>query len=170
MLRVVTAASDEPISVDAVKAHLRVTHAVDDDLLAAQITSAREHVEQFSGVAMTAASYVWHPDAVGQCGWRPFLPLYPAVVSEVSYYDGEARVIAAEDDFRFDEDRGDLTLGTWAEVAVEFETAPGEIPVALLSAIKLRVQAEYEAGAEDAERLRAAANRIAWPWRRVVGV
>lgn len=169
MLRVVTPATAEPLTVEDVKAHLRVTHAADDALLAAQITAAREHVEAFTGLALVAASYAWHPEGVGRPGWRPRLPLLPADVTEVSYYDGAARVVALADDYRWDADRGALTLGTWSAATVQFTTAPDNVPQALLSAIKLRVQAEYEADPEDAERLRDAAERIAWPWRRGLG-
>ena len=170
MLRVVTPAGTEPVSVADVKAHLRVTHAADDGLLGAQITAAREWIEAFTGLALVEASYAWHPEAVGRCGWRPRLPLLPADVTEVSYYDGEARVVALADDYRWDADRGVLTLGTWSEATVEFTTEPDDIPKALLSAIKARVQAEYEADPDEAERLRDAAERMAWPWRRGLGV
>ena len=170
MLRVVTPATAEPVSVEDVKAHLRVTHAADDALLEAQITAAREHVEAFTGLALAEASYVWHPEGAGRCGWRPRLPRLPAEVTEVSYYDGEARVVALADDYRWDADRGALTLGAWREPSVAFTTAPDAVPQALLSAIKARVQAEYEADPQDAERYRAAADAMAWPWRRSLGV
>lgn len=170
MLRVVTPAVAEPVTVEDVKAHLRVTHAADDALIAAQITAAREHVEAFTGLALVAATYSWQPSAQGYAGWRPDLPLLPATVTEVSYYDGSVRVVADAADYRFDADRGQLTLGAWRAAIVSFTTAPVHVPEALKSAIKLRVQAEYEADPQDAERLRAAAGNIAWLWRRNLGV
>lgn len=170
MLRVVTPAVAEPVTVADVKAHLRVTHAADDALIAAQITSAREHVEAFTGLALVVATYSWQPSAQGYAGWRPALPLLPAAVTEVSYYDGSVRVVADPADYRFDADRGELTLGAWREASVTFTTAPVHVPEALKSAIKLRVQAEYEADPQDAERLRDAASNIAWLWRRNLGV
>ena len=170
MLRVVTPATTEPVTVDDVKAHLRVTHAADDALLTAQITAAREYIEAFTGLALAGVEYSWHPEARGYAGWRPALPLWPATVSEVSYYDGEGRLIASSDDYRFDADRGEVTLGGWMEPSVTFTVAPDHVPESLKSAIKLRVQAEYEADPEDAARLRDASERIAWPWRRGLGV
>lgn len=170
MLRVVTPATAEPVSVEDVKLHLRVTHSADDALLASQITAAREHVEAFTGLALVAATYSWQPEAVAYAGWRPALPLWPADVSEVSYFDGTARVVADASDYRWDNLRGEVTLGGWREASVVFETVPDYVPEALKSAIKLRVQAEYEADPEDAARLRDASERVAWPWRRGLGV
>ena len=174
MLRIVTPATTEPVSIEEVKAHLRVTHDEDDDLLAAQIKAAREHIEAFTGLALVAASYAWHPEGAGRCGWRPRLPLMPADVTEVSYYDGEARVIALADDYRWDADRGALTLGTWLEPSVAFTTVPDPVPEALKAAMKLIVADLYEntegtiTGTIVARH--PGLDMLMWPYRRNLGV
>lgn len=170
MLHVITPSVKEPVTVAEVKEHCRITHSADDGLLSAQITAAREAVEMQTGLALAAAEYVWTPEECGYPGWRPSLPLSPATVTEVSYYDGETRVVALADDYRFDDVRGRLSLGGWYEPNVTFTVEPGTVPEALKSAIKLRVQAEYEADPDQAQKLRDAAYQIAFHWRRTLGV
>lgn len=61
MLRVVTQATVEPVTLDEAKLHLRA----DDDsdtLIGALITAAREIVERQTGYALAAASYEWTPE------------------------------------------------------------------------------------------------------------
>ena len=170
MLRVVTPAVVEPVTVEDVKAHLRVTHDEDDALLGAQITSAREAIELETGVALVEAEYLWAPEHPPRCGYVASIPLGPATVGDVTYWDGEARVDADPDVYLLDDFRGRLTLGTYAQPRVAFTTAPDAIPESLKSAIKLRVMAEYEADAEEAEKLRDASLRIARLHRRNFGV
>lgn len=170
MLRLVTAATTEPVTLAEVKAHLRVTHDEDDTLLGAQITSAREVIEAETGVALVEAEYLWAPEARPRCGYVANVPLWPAALDGVTYWDGEARVDADPDVYLFDDFRGRLTLSTYAQPQVAFTTTPDAIPESLKSAIKLRVMAEYEADADEAEKLRDASLRIARLHRRNFGV
>lgn len=170
MLRLVTAATAEPVSLAEAKAHLRVTHDEDDALLGAQITSAREVIELETGVALVEAEYLWAPEHPPRCGYMASVPLWPAAVGDVTYWDGEARVDADPDVYLLDDFRGRLTLGTYARPQIAFTTAPDAIPESLKSAIKLRVMAEYEVDADEAEKLRDASLRIARLHRRNFGV
>ena len=169
MLRVVTAATDEPVSLAEAKAHLRVTHSADDALIERLITAAREWVEAETGVALAIADYVWSPERVGTIGWRPALPLWPVTLGDVTYWDGEQRVPIDPTEYLLEDSRGLLTLGTNPDPRVEFTTEPDPIPEALKTAILLRVQADYEASPEDAEKFRAAAAQMAFPFRRNLG-
>lgn len=170
MLRLVTPAAEEPVTLEEVKAHLRVTHDHDDALISAQIASARHTVELQTGVALAEAEYLWAPEGLGWPRWRPALPLWPAAVAEVTYYDGESRVVIDAPDYRYDTVRGELTLGEWFEPEVAMTTAPDPVPEDLKTAIKLRVQAEYEADPDEANKLREAAFRIAHLRRRTLGI
>lgn len=169
MLRTVTAATVEPVSVLEAKAHMRVTHSADDTLIGRLITSAREWVEAETGVALADAEYVWSSERVGYYGYRASMPLWPATLDTVTYWDGEARADIEPDDYLLEDARGVLTLGTHSDPRVTFTTAPDPIPEALKTAILLRVQADYEAPPEDAEKFRAAASHMAFPFRRNLG-
>ncbi|MBB4126224.1 hypothetical protein GGR77_001514 [Xanthomonas translucens] len=74
MLRLVTAAAEEPVTLADAKKHLVVLHDADDTLIAAFITAAREVVEQQTGYALATATYDWTPVGDG----RSPLPIEPA--------------------------------------------------------------------------------------------
>jgi hypothetical protein len=62
MLRVITPATVEPVTLAEAKAHVYVTHDADDALIQAFITAARETVERQTGYALAEASYAWTPE------------------------------------------------------------------------------------------------------------
>ena len=165
MLITVNPADVEPVTLEEAKHHLRVDHDADDALIQSLITAARETVERFTGRALAAASYRWASE-----GYAPYvLPLWPSSVSSVSYLSGSERVDAA--DYTFDADRALLSVRHGATgVNAEFETEPEHVPEALKAAIKLHVEAQYDAGPEDKPRLVEAANALAWPYRLNLGV
>ena len=61
----------EPVSLDEVKAHLRLTGSDDDDYLAAMIAAARIHVESATRRLLIEAGYDYHMDDYS--GDIPFL-------------------------------------------------------------------------------------------------
>ncbi|AJQ86092.1 head-tail connector protein [Xanthomonas oryzae pv. oryzicola] len=82
MLQLITAATEEPVTLVDAKQHLVVLHDADDGLIAAYITAGREVVEQQTGYALAAASYAWTPVGAG----RSPLPIEPA---QVTSQDGD---------------------------------------------------------------------------------
>lgn len=62
MLRLVSLAGQEPISVEQVKVRLRIDGGDFDDVLPAMITAAREIVERQTGYALASADYEWTPE------------------------------------------------------------------------------------------------------------
>lgn len=173
MLQLATAATVEPVTLAEAKAHLDLAHDQDDDKVAGMIAAAREVVELETGLALAEAEYVWAPAGRGRCNWRPSLPLWPAEVEGVTYYDGTERVAIDVADYRFDPVRGALTVGAHAEVEVSFTAKPGPIPSAIKSAILLLVSDLYEnrgASVAGAVNANPAAARLIWPYRRNIGV
>lgn len=73
MLRLITAATQEPVTVEQVKRLLHIDHDALDEDIRGVITAARELVERRTGFALAEASYEWTP--VG--GRVSPLPIWP---------------------------------------------------------------------------------------------
>lgn len=77
MLRIVTAATSEPVSLDEARRHVRADGHEFDQVLPGLISAAREMVEQQTGYALAVASYEWTP-VDEDCTTTP---LHPATVT-----------------------------------------------------------------------------------------
>lgn len=164
MLITVTSATVEPVTLEEAKAHLRVDHDADDGLISSLITAAREAVERYTGQALAAATYRWASESCG-----PYeLPLWPAEVTGVSFMRDKARVESEE--FEFDADRSIVSGEFGQAVRVEFNTSPSHVPELLKAAIKLRVEAAYDASPDEKQTLIQAADALAHPFRMNMGV
>jgi uncharacterized phiE125 gp8 family phage protein len=94
-LSLVTPPTIEPVSLAEAKAHLRVTEADDDALIAGYILAARHAAESYiRGALITqtwdySLDYCWPVVSVrGMCKYRTELPLHPIQsVTSVSYVD-----------------------------------------------------------------------------------
>ena len=135
----ITAPTAEPVSLEEAKAHLRVTDAVEDGLIAALIASARGHVEARTGRQLMEATHELVLDAfpVGPCELLP-APLLSVV--SVTYLDAE----------------GDPTVVSSADYRVEAYVGPtcrpGLLSLAYLESwptpqsIERNVRIRYKAG------------------------
>lgn len=77
MLRLITAATAEPVSVEQTKRLLHIDHDALDEAIPGVITAARELVERRTCFALAEASYEWTP--VG--GRESPLPIWPGETS-----------------------------------------------------------------------------------------
>lgn len=138
MLRTVTAAEAEPVSLAEAKQHLAVIHAADDVLIGALITAARETVERVTGYALVEAAYEWSPEG----GRREPLPIWPGVVT------------SAADDYPI------LFSATPGPV-------PAPLKAAILLLVG-DLYANREAGTEERLAENPTFDRLIWPFRRVL--
>lgn len=72
-LRVITAPTVEPVTLDEAKLHLRVDGDAEDTLITALIGAARDYCERFTGAALAAQELELTIDSTDQI----FLPLAP---------------------------------------------------------------------------------------------
>jgi hypothetical protein len=165
MLITVTPATVEPVTLAEAKADIRMTHSADDAMIARQITSARQTVEMWTGVALSDAVYQQTFGNVRDC---VTLPLLPATVASVTQIVDNVRV--ALTDFTDDMLIGGVYFARADSVVVEFQTVPGNVPAPLLTAILLLVRREYEAAPDEQHKLYEAALATAHPYRRNLGV
>lgn len=113
--RLIVAPTVEPVTVDDLKAHARITNDEEDVKLAGYITAAREHIEGLTGRALATqsreASLDWFPCfAVIRFGRAPLL-----TVESVKYLDGDGI---------------EQTLAPSAYV-VDVRSEPGELQLAI---------------------------------------
>lgn len=141
---------EEPVSLARAKAHLRVDHDADDDLIMECITAAREHVEGITQRSLARRTWEWTAGRFPH--GRVDLPFPPLVsVESVTYVDtaGVSRTMDPAS-YLVDVDRGDalrLAAGTYAwpdvrdggPVRVRYIAGyePVSIPRALVAAILL---------------------------------
>ena len=117
--RVLTVApATEPVTLDEVKAHLRLDTDEDDALLGVMATAARQLVEQITGRALITQTWLTTLDAWPERG-VDMLPLPLAAVSGISVYaaDGVTTEIDAASYY--------TTGGSLPRVIAPFGISPG---------------------------------------------
>jgi len=170
----------EPVSVEELKMHLRVTHAEDDAYIREAATAAREWCERYTGQQFIAATYTLKMDEF-PCG-PIYLPRPPlSSVTSVSYVDsdGDSQTLATS---KYDVDDSDgERVGSIAEAYNEYwpstrdevnsvtvvyvagyGTGPSDVPSGIRHAIKLIVTDMYynRCGCDVSAEKTAAANLI----------
>lgn len=175
MLVVVTAPTVEPVSLDEVKEHLRVTTFDQDNLIASYISAARESIELQTGKSLAAGTYRWVSESdIGYCNRLPLWPV--ATITEVSFLDvDDTRVILT--DYIADNDRSSISFSTLpggTALNVTFTTIATPIPPSLRAALFLLVTDLYEQGGAVITGVPVAINptidRLMQPHRANLGV
>ncbi|MBB3034050.1 head-tail connector protein [Alteriqipengyuania lutimaris] len=141
---------DAILSLDACKAHLRVSHDAEDDLIRALRDAAIEYVELYCGVKLgPVTGLTWRAQALPSFASASIdLAVRPVTaVTAMEWLGDEGSEVSADPGaFRFSE-AGELRPivgGQWpsdvgCDVVVTFDAgyAEGEAPPALLSAVRL---------------------------------
>lgn len=112
----------EPVSLVAMKTHLRVDHSDEDDLIDLLISAARQHVERETGRSLI--SQVWRVDLASFPPWPILLAHGPVIeVSGITYFDAAgASADLPDDDWLFDQ-TGDVPKVTLIPGAVSPSTS-----------------------------------------------
>lgn len=150
-LTVITPPAEAPVSLETVKAFLRVGHDGDDGLIADVLAAARERLEVTAGMAFIVqtiqVSWSEWPNAFARIGAR--LPRMPVrQLFAVRIKDADDHTIDVTDHFQLVGDR--LCLRPWQSLP---EVAPG-------GQIELEISVGFGAAADVPEDLREALLRL----------
>ena len=192
ILALITGPAEEPVSLSEAKAQVRVTHDLEDELIAGKARSARSWVESFTNRALVTQTWELRLPGFPPCGAAIELPRPPlASVTSVTYVDvagaaqtwapAKYQVLRPAGDHA---DRGRIVpaygetyptaRGDEESVVVRFVCgygAAGAVPQALKDAVLLKLGDLYTrresglAGAIFAET--RAAEQLLWPFRSV---
>ena len=169
-LYLVTAPTEQPVSLADAKAFMRVDTSDDDDVISAMLNTAIQNVDGRDGrLGRALISQTWDLKLPGFCGYEIGIPLPPLIeVASVTYYDGANALQTLSTDVYevagiggFAKGRVVLKYGQrWpvtyerAEaITIRFRAgyvdtdaspATGEVPAPILTAIKRQVATMYE--------------------------
>lgn len=176
MMLLIEPPEQECVSVEEAKAHLRVIHSSDDTLIGAQISAAREAVEQATGRALVAARYVFVQ--TGDVLDSNLLPLWPVQTIEAASYTDCTGVVTALDaaDYTLLSMEGRLLVqsASGTGLTVDFRTSSVSVPAALKASILLLVADMYEQTSANVigstVSISPTVDRLLYPYRRNLGV
>lgn len=187
-LDLIAAPTVEPLTVDEVKAHLRIDHCHEDMLLASLIASSRLHIEAALDLALISQSWSWTLDA-----WPdshvlelPLRPVHSVEAIRVAAENG-TKVQLSPDRFLVDgaifSSRIISTSGGWPQPSVPalgievaftagFGGEPSDVPQPIRQALLMLVAHWYEhrepvAIGTDAARIPDTVSALLMPYRRV---
>jgi uncharacterized phiE125 gp8 family phage protein len=160
-LIVVAPPDEEPVSLEEAKAHLRVDHSADDDLITAMIVAAREVCEQEAGRAFITQTWQLSLERFPGSECPIEIPKPPLIgIESVTYIDGEGDDQVLDPSAYYADtadDPGRLLPAfetSWPDarefpnsVRIEFEAGYGAaaaVPARAKQAIKLLVSHWYE--------------------------
>lgn len=185
-LSLVTGPTAEPVTLAEAKAHLRVSIADDDGLIAGYILAARRYAEGYT--RRSFCTQTWNYTLDHDWPWmcvdeyykrRIMLPLPPLQsVSSITYVDTDgATQTLASDQYvvRTDETSGIIEEAynvTWpvvrcqsAAMTVQFVAGWAQVPDEIRTAIMLHVEMLHDRNPQDRETLEMARDALLDPYR-----
>ncbi len=178
-----------PVTVEQVRAHLRIDHTEEDAYLASLIGAAVDHLDGWSGILGRALiTQTWRQDFTGfDCVMR--LPMFPvASIASVAYVDASGATVTLNSDvyeLQSDERGAFIRLKVgqaWpvtgesnapASVAYVCGSAAADVPAAIRHAILIMVADMYRftetsiLGNATQVQISTTVDRLLWPHRRV---
>lgn len=172
-VKVITAPSVEPISLDQAKMHLRVDTIDQDDLIETLITAAREKVEDDTGRALItqtleiALDYFVAPPDLRYVTY-PYLTTAKAILlprpplialKRIAYIDGDGNEVLLHDEVGSPTVISDVVVDTYSEPGRLVPASNGNWPAVQdrANAVVIRYTAGYGATGDDVpERLKQA--------------
>jgi len=159
-LTLLQGAATEPLTLDDVKAHLRLDGEDEDALLGSLITTSRSHIEVALGMALNTQKWRWQADCWPKSGIVELITRPLQSVERIAVRDnsGADTVIAASDyvvDTSGQQGRIARRSGRWpapgaklAGIEIDFWAGYGsdasDVPEAIRQALKLLVAHWYE--------------------------
>ncbi len=152
----------EPVTLTEAKAHLRISHASEDELIAGLIKAARDEVEKATGAVLIDQSWrlaldCWPRDGTATIVRHPVKEILSVTVFGA---DGEATLV----------DPGTYMLDSLSRPArLHFETTPA--PARIMNGIEIDFTAGYgEAGTDVPDLLKRAILLLVAHWYEFRGV
>lgn len=127
----------EPVTLQEAKNYCKVSNGVDDDLILELITSARERLEKYTGIAFGVKELVCYFKSVDTPFEVPYGP-YPEIDEVVN--DEEDEVTYTLQGFNFIT----MTANSSAGLKITYTTGYEELPKGLKLAILKQVFTDYE--------------------------
>lgn len=173
-LRVLTAATVEPVTLEEAKLHLRVDGDDDDTLIEALIAASRDYCERFTGLALSEQTLEFTVDASDEV----FLPLAPvtSITSVTSLVDNVETVLVDATDYWANIDclpaqikLFDAYVGV---LKIVYTSAPDSVPPLVKSALLLKLGMLYsDRGGENTnEYADEAIDNLLRPYRITYGM
>ena len=184
-LKLVTAPTSEPVSLDEIKTHVRVDHDSDNADLRAKAISSRRWAERFQGRAYCTQVWDWYLDAFPSVR-QIEVPLAPlASVTSITYSDSDdtSQTLSSSDYsvLAYDDSPGSVELNatsSWPTtydksdaVTIRFVAGYGnadDVPETIRQAILLHTRYAYDGGVAGDESDLTAAQRLLWQERLAI--
>jgi uncharacterized phiE125 gp8 family phage protein len=136
-LKRITPPAVEPVTLDEVKAFVRIDADDDDDMLGVLIAAAREFVEQQTGRQLVVSTFDYYRDSFTDCARGIRLPISPLhEVESVNYVDPDTGTVLAVDQYEVD------TISQPGWVMPVENGWPGSMST--INAVRVRFVAGYE--------------------------
>lgn len=157
MLRRLVAPTDTVVTLEEAKAHIRVDHAAEDDLIAKLLEAAIDTCADSAGRAFNPTSYEWSGGCWPACGFVD-LPLAPVQsVVGVSYVDeaGDQIDLTEETDWKWISTSAGARVrfspdfsGAWPTLGSDFDADGRQVRIEFVAGYELPDDVDYETSGE----------------------